>query len=58
MAARDYVENLPVLFREFAEETRHATASAAYLFAFKSAEELMRNIACFLSHADLRFCAD
>jgi hypothetical protein len=47
MAARDYVEKLPVLFGEFAEAARHATASAAHLFAFKSAEELMRNTPAF-----------
>lgn len=47
MAALDYVEKLPVLFGEFAEAARHATASSAHLFAFKSAEELMRNTPAF-----------
>jgi hypothetical protein len=43
MAAPDYVEKLPVLFEEFAEAARHAPAGAAHLFAFKSADDLMRN---------------
>jgi len=47
MAAGDYIEKLPVLFQEFAEAARHATASSAHLFAFKSAEELMRNTPTF-----------
>ena len=47
MAARDYVEKLPVLFGEFAEAARHATASSAHQFAFKSAEELMRSTPVF-----------
>jgi len=47
MAARDYVEKLPVLFHEFAEGARHATAGSEHLFAFKSAEELMRNTPAF-----------
>jgi len=47
MAAPDYVEKLPVLYSEFAEAARHATASAAKLFAFDSAEALMRNTPAF-----------
>jgi hypothetical protein len=47
MAARDYVEKLPVLFGEFAEAARHATAGSAHLFAFGSAEELMRKTPAF-----------
>jgi len=43
MAAPDYVEKLPVLYQEFAEAARHAPPAAAHLFAFKSADELMRN---------------
>ncbi len=47
MAALDYVEKLPVLFQEFAEAARHATGDSAQLFAFKSAEELMRSTPAF-----------
>jgi hypothetical protein len=47
MAAGDYVEKLPVLFGEFAEAARHAPASSAHLFAFGSAEELMRKTPAF-----------
>jgi hypothetical protein len=42
MAAPDYVERLPVLYQEFAEAARHAPPGSAHLFAYKSAEELMR----------------
>jgi hypothetical protein len=47
MAARDYVEKLPILFEEFAEAARHATSESAHLFAFESAEELMRHTPAF-----------
>lgn len=47
MAAPDYVEKLPLLYQEFAEAARHAPASLAHLFAYKSAEELMRNSPAF-----------
>ena len=43
MAALDYVEKLPVLYEEFAEAARNAPAASAHLFAFRSADELMRN---------------
>ncbi len=47
MAARDYVDKLPVLFLEFAEAARYATANSPRLFVFKSAEELMHNTPAF-----------
>jgi hypothetical protein len=47
MAAPDYVEKLPVLFGEFTEAARHAPAAFAHLFAFESAEELMRKTPAF-----------
>ena len=47
MAAPDYVDKLPVLFEEFAEAARCATGSVAHLFAFESAEALMRNTPAF-----------
>jgi hypothetical protein len=47
MAAPDYVEKLPVLFAEFAEAAHHATGNATRLFAFESAEALMRNTPAF-----------
>lgn len=47
MAARDYVEKLPVLFLEFAEARRFNGESAPPSIAFGSAEELMRNTPVF-----------
>jgi len=47
MAAADYVEKLPVLYAEFTEAARHATPGTARLFAFESAEALMRNTPAF-----------
>jgi hypothetical protein len=47
MAAPDYVEKLPVLYQEFAEAARNAPAGSAHLFAYASAEELMRNTPTF-----------
>jgi len=47
MAAPDYVERLPVLYQEFTEAARHAPPESAHLFAYKSAEELMRNTPTF-----------
>jgi hypothetical protein len=47
MAAHDYIEKIPLLFGEFTEAARHATASTAHLFAFDSAEELLRNTPAF-----------
>jgi hypothetical protein len=47
MAASDYVLKLPVLYDEFSEAARFAPASSANLFAFGSAEELMRNTPVF-----------
>ncbi len=47
MAAPDYIEKLPVLFREFSEATRHEGPNAGRLAAFNSAEELMRNTPSF-----------
>jgi hypothetical protein len=45
MAARDYVEKLPILYAEFAEAARYNYGKAR--FVFKSAEELMRNTPAF-----------
>jgi hypothetical protein len=47
MAARDYVEKLPVLFLEFAEAARHATPRHARFASYGNAEELMRNTSSF-----------
>ena len=47
MAAPDYVEKLPVLYHEFAEAARNAPAGSAHLFAYGSAEELMRKTPVF-----------
>lgn len=47
MAARDYVEKLPVLFTEFSDAARYASGSAAHAFAYDSAEALMRNTPTF-----------
>ena len=47
MAAPDYVEKLPVLYGEFAEAARHAGAESAGLFAFESADALMRSTPTF-----------
>ena len=47
MAASDYVEKLPVLYEEFAEAARNAPAGSAHLFAYESAEALMRNTPAF-----------
>ena len=47
MAAPDYIEKLPVLYEEFAEAARHAPPGSAHLFAFDSAEALMRNTPAF-----------
>jgi hypothetical protein len=47
MAARDYVEKLPVLFQEFAEAARFDAANLPRSFAFASAEELMRKTPAF-----------
>jgi hypothetical protein len=60
MAASDYVEKLPALFAEFAEAARHATPGTAHLFAFGSADELMRNTPvfwekCVLAKIDVDF---
>jgi hypothetical protein len=47
MAATDYVEKLPVLYAEFAEAFRHAPPRLVRLFAFDSAEQLMRGTPAF-----------
>jgi hypothetical protein len=50
MAARDYVEKLPLLYDEFAECARFAGPSLPPTFAFESAEELMRGTPAFWEH--------
>lgn len=47
MAARDYIEKLPELYAEFVEAARYATGDVARLYAFDSAEALMRNTPAF-----------
>jgi hypothetical protein len=47
MAAKDYVEKLPVLYQEFAEAARFSKDSAARLASFASAEDLMRKTPAF-----------
>jgi len=47
MAAKDYVEKLPVLYLEFAEAARYSQESAARMAAFTSAEDLMRKTPAF-----------
>jgi len=47
MAARDYVDKLPILYQEFAEAVRHDGRKAARLVAYDSAEELIRNTPSF-----------
>ena len=45
MAARDYVDKLPILYSEFAEAAKYSFGKNR--FVFKSAEELMRNTPAF-----------
>ena len=47
MAARDYVEKLPVLYAEFAEAARFNGPNATKSIQFSSAEEMMRNTPAF-----------
>jgi hypothetical protein len=47
MAARDYVEKLPMLFEEFAEAARFDAANVPRRFVFASVDELMRNTPAF-----------
>jgi len=50
MAARDYVEKLPVLFLEFAEAVRHDGRRAARLAAYSTPDELVQNTPYFWSN--------
>jgi hypothetical protein len=47
MAARDYVDKLPVLYLEFAEAVQHDGRKAALLASYDSPEELVRNTPSF-----------
>ena len=47
MAADDYIDELPVLYQEFAEAAKYSDGAASKAIAFKSAEELMRNTPVF-----------
>jgi len=47
MAAKDYVDKLPVLFQEFSEAARHTGPKSVRLIEYASAEELMRNTSEF-----------
>ncbi len=47
MAARDYVDKLPILYLEFAEAVQHDGRKAARLSSYDSPEELMRNTPSF-----------
>jgi len=50
MAAKDYVEKLPVLFLEFAEAAKFAGPDSPKSITFRSAEDLMRNTPGFWEH--------
>jgi hypothetical protein len=47
MAARDYVEKLPVLYEEFAEAARFGGGAAARIVPFTSLEDLLRKTPVF-----------
>jgi hypothetical protein len=47
MAARDYVEKLPMLYLEFVEAARQGGEKVARFASYKSVEELMRNTPAF-----------
>jgi len=47
MAARDYVEKLPILFQEFNEAARYSGPHSGRIAAYKSPEELMRETPAF-----------
>lgn len=47
MAAADYVEKLPLLYDEFVEATPYAAGASARMYAFASAEDLMRRTPAF-----------
>jgi hypothetical protein len=47
MAARDYIDKLPVLFLEFAEAAASGGDTSDQIRAYKSVEELMRNTDSF-----------
>jgi hypothetical protein len=47
MAADDYVEKLPVLYREFEEAARHAQGTMHFVATYSSAEDLMRRTPSF-----------
>jgi hypothetical protein len=47
MAAADYVEKLPLLYAEFVEATPYAAGTSARMYAFASAEDLMRRTPAF-----------
>lgn len=47
MAARDYIEKLPILYEEFDEALRFSGVRNARFASYDSAEELMRNTSTF-----------
>ena len=47
MAARDYVDKLPILHTEFVEAARHDGPLAARFAAYASADDLMRHTPAF-----------
>ena len=50
MAARDYVEKLPVLYLEFEESARHTSGHGSSTGIFSSARELMEKTPLFWKH--------
>jgi hypothetical protein len=49
MAARDYVDKLPVLYAEYAEAARHEGGQAEFFASFKGPEDLVRRTPAFWS---------
>ena len=50
MAAPDYLAKLPLLYEEFVEAAPHASGASARMYAFASADALMRNTPSFWDH--------
>ena len=50
MAARDYVEKLPILYSEFAESARYNSGKGTSTGLFNSPEDLMRKTPLFWQH--------
>ncbi len=50
MAAKDYVDKLPILYTEFAEATRYTQDKTHFITLFRSAEDLLRRTPTFWEH--------